>query len=265
MRRLGAFAAVVLATAAQPQSPAAGSERDRILERAREISLAYSRSLPDFLCIETIRRDVNFRGPAWVDMDTLTVQVTYFHEKESYKLLQKSGHATEQSYDSVAGATTAGEFGSTLRWIFDSESQTEFQFERSGRRRSAIFRYRVSAANSRYKLVSGLQSTVVGYHGEVEIDPGSAYVVRVTMVADIPRGFPIRESATTVEYGSVSLDGREYLLPVHAEVEAADVPHGAADPSLPPFPSATPETRYRNRIDFRGYRRFTVDSHLIPQ
>jgi hypothetical protein len=244
--------------------------------------LAYSQKLPDFLCTQTIRRSVRWPETGmWAPMDTLTVQVTYFRQKESYKLLAHNGRATNQSYAAVAGAVTVGEFGSTLRWIFDPVSHTEFTWDdHAGRRRTAVLRYRVAAGNSRYELVSGTQAVFAGYHGVVEIDPETAQVARVTMAADLPEGFPIRESSTTIEYGPVRLDGRDYFLPVHAEADAADVPRGQPGakpagtavccdwsrpvPTGPPGP-ATGLTEYRNQIEFRGYKRFAVDSRLIAQ
>lgn len=216
----------------------------------------------------------------WTPLDTLTVQVTYSQQRESYKLLLHNGQATNQSYEAVAGATTAGEFGSMLRWIFDPASHTEFAWQdRAGPHHAAVLRYQVGVNNSRYEVMSGTQATFAGYHGVVDIDPQTGQVLRATMVADLPKDFPIRESSTTVEYGLIRLDGRDYFLPVHAEADAADVPHGTSlGATQAPtaccdwsraVPSrrfdATAVTSYRNQITFRGYKRFTVDSRLVAQ
>ncbi|HTX35034.1 MAG TPA: hypothetical protein VME43_08430 [Bryobacteraceae bacterium] len=267
-------------TMVNAQAPAA-DQRNGLLEKARQISLAYSRTLPDFLCTQMIRRSVRWQeNGMWTPVDTLTVQVTYSQQRESYKLLQRNGQATNQSYEAVAGATTVGEFGSMLRWIFDPASHTEFAWQdRAGPHHAAVLHYQVGVNNTRYEVVSGTQATFAGYHGVVDIDPQTAQVLRATMVADLPKDFPIRESSTTVEYGLVKLDGRDYFLPVHAEADAADVPHDVSPQvSAPPTaccdwsravssrrPAATGLTSYRNQITFRGYKRFTVDSHLIAQ
>jgi hypothetical protein len=255
--RPGIAAAVLLAS---PIVSAQFSGTDALLKRARLVSLAYSRTLPNFICTQTIRRTMRWKdSDIWASLDTLTVQVTYAQQKETYKLLQRNGHSTSQSYESVAGAISAGEFGSTLRWIFDPSSQTEFRWKgASGSPRRAVFEYRVSPENSRYKLVSGISEIVAGYHGAVEIDPETAHVLHVAMIADLPTNFPIRKSGAAVDYGAVRLDGADYLLPIHAQVDAADVPHG----EMGPQPHITD---YRNFIDFRAYRKFTVDSRLVNQ
>ena len=278
--RVAAAFGVWLAMAAAPAPPA--DQRNSLLEKARALALAYSRTLPDFLCTQTIHRSIRYQqNGVWAPVDTLTVQVTYSQQKESYKLLLDNGRATDRSYAAIAGATTVGEFGSTLRWIFDPASQAQFTWnDRPGPHHTSVLAYRVAAGNSRYELISGTQATFAGYHGTVDIDPQTARVLRATMVADLPEGFPIRKSSTTIVYGDVRLDGQEYFLPVHAEADAADVPHGQAAGNTPgtpvccdwsrPFPVRPPGgapalTGYRNQIDFRGYKRFTVDSRLIAQ
>jgi hypothetical protein len=249
------------ATAAAAQRPPDEAQA-RAIEDARQVALNYSKTLPDFLCTQDIRRYVDPRSRSvWLPIDTLTVQVSYFRQNETYKLVQQSGRPAEQSYESVAGISTRGEFGSTLRWIFDPASQTEFEWKavaRIGGYHTSVYAYRVDAAHSRYKLSSGDLSVVAGYHGRVYIVPGTNQVLRITTVADIPDRFPIRESTATVDYSYVQVDGREYLLPVRAETQAAGKQLGSTPPSSP----LTPLTRYRNVTEFRSYRKFAVDSQL---
>jgi hypothetical protein len=255
---VGLLAWAAIAAAQRPPDDA----QARAIEDARQVALNYSQTLPDFLCTQDIRRYVDWRSRnVWVPVDTLTVQVSFFRQNETYKLVQQSGRPAVQSYESIAGVSTRGEFGSTLRWVFDPASKTDFESKGAARiagHNTSVYAYRVDAAQSRYKLSAGDSAVIAGYHGRVFIEPATNQVLRVTTVADIPARFPIRESTATVDYNYVQVDGREYLLPVRAETQAAEMPPGAGRPGFRP----TPLTRYRNVTEFRSYRKFAVDSQL---
>ncbi len=261
------------------------------LEGARQTALSYSRQLPDFLCTETVRRSQAY-GPTgdFRNIDALTLQVSYFQLHESYKLVARNNHPTQPNVEALAGAYSEGEFGSKLRFIFDPESKTEFHFleEKSvAGRRAAVYSYRVERANSRFELRVPSQSVIAGYHGQVFIDVATQVTLRIEEVLDIPEGFPIQESRSTVEYGFVDVAGRKSLLPVHSETLSTDrlEPRPEAKPSSPstilhpwdkPAYPATGRTgrassanspqadqvRYRNLIEFRNYRKYAADSSL---
>ena len=88
---------------------------------AHVIALDYSKSLPDFICTQMVRRFDTATG-RWQLHDTLEVKLTYFGQKEDYKLLSVNGRSAATSYSSIGGAISQGEFGSLLRLIFDAKS-----------------------------------------------------------------------------------------------------------------------------------------------
>jgi VWFA-related protein len=99
-------------TTFQPTSGAA-SVNDPFLQMARETSDRLTRSLPDFLCKEEVKRDE--RGV----QDKLTADVSYrMKTGEQYGAIQVNGRATDKSWVSLGGDVSTGEFGSTLRSIF---------------------------------------------------------------------------------------------------------------------------------------------------
>jgi hypothetical protein len=251
---------------------AAGGQPDQngaLLESARRVALNYARHLPDFICTEVVRRAGEWKGKdEWVPMDTVTLQLTYHNLKETYQILGRDGKPTKRRLDTLAGAFSQGEFGSTLRMIFDPESKTEFHWERwdlSGIRGLAVFGYRVSAVNSHYGLVALTKEAIVGFHGEVVVEPESGRTMRWTVAAEPPANFPIAASETSMEYGMVEINGAEHLLPLHAQSLSTE---RALDPDavrrLPPHQqdAAAHPVRYRNVIEFRAYRKFSADARI---
>jgi len=257
----------LLGVAAASGGPA--DQNAAILESARREALSYARHLPNFICTEVVRRAGDWKGKdEWVPMDTVTLLVTYHDLKETYQILGRDGKPTKRKLETLAGAFSQGEFGSTLRMIFDPESKTEFHWERwdlSGIRGLAVFGYRVSAVNSHYGLVALTQETITGFHGEIAVDPESGRTMRWTAVAEPPAHFPIASSETSMEYGVVDIGGSEYLLPVRAESLSME---RALDPDelLRLRPSqreaAAHAVRYRNQIEFRAYRKFSADARI---
>lgn len=256
--------AALFACAAFGQVPAGAP--DPILEGARGSALHYSRTLPDFVCTEFIRRFGNWQGPE-VRIDNLTFQLGYYQQKESYRLVARDNHPTQQPIASLNGAFSRGEFGSALRFIFDPVSEAVFvhhRRERIRRRPVDVYTYTVPLSHSRYKLSYGTNATLTAYHGRVWIDPAANRVLRLTMEVDPPDGFPIRETATTIDYDLREIGGTSYLLPVRAEVRMLEyIPIGeiskmSGNAAL----LAQQPMRYHNVVEFRNYRKFTTESKL---
>ena len=200
------------------------AESSALIEKSREKALAYTRSLPDFVCTEVVRRyhdsrPFRVRGrtggttsiPAdmrWTPTDKLTVKLSYFQQREEHKLVLVNDKPTEQKYESLAGGIEKGEFGGTLQGIFDPATASAFRWmswKRARRHRTAIFAYQVDRAHSQYVVASGapgeVQQAVVAFHGEMEVDRETGEVLHFTYVADdIPRAVNLDEVITTVDY-----------------------------------------------------------------
>ena len=60
-------------------------------------------------------------------------------------------------------------------------------------------------------------SEVVAYHGEMAIDPASGTILRLMLLADLkPDEFAPASSGIVVEYGQVSIGGKDYFLPLRS-------------------------------------------------
>ena len=239
-----------LAFAEHPLVP----DEAQLLESARHYALNYAASLPDFLCTQLVRRSEDPRGDGrWRLLDNLNIKVSYFGHREEYKLVEVDGRPTVQDYDFVGGTISTGEFGTRLLEVFARNSKAVFGWKgwsHVRRRRVAVFTYHIARENSANLVQIGLvragpNSTIIGYHGEVAVDPESHAVVRVTLTGELPPRFAITGCSSWVEYDYRSVAGSEYLLPVESQ-------------------TSLQAGRYRssNRIVFQDYRKFQTEATI---
>jgi hypothetical protein len=244
------------------------TESPELIEKSREKALAYTRSLPDFVCTEVVRRYRDSRPavrgriggwmstPAeikWSPTDKLNVKLSYFQQREEHKLVLVNDRPTDQKYESLAGGIETGEFGGTLQSIFDPATATSFHWERwknVRRHRTALYGYQVERAHSRYAVASGppgdVHQGIVAFHGEMEVDRETGEVLHFTYAADdIPREVKLDLVSTAVDYDFADVGGRSYLLPAYCETEI----HSAG-------------MSVKNEIEFREYRKFSADSSI---
>jgi len=237
-----------------PHGPApSAAEQGRILDAARARALAYAASLPDFICMESVRR-YELRGGGWALRDKLEVKLTYFGQKEKYDLVSRNGRAAGFSYRESGGAVTEGEFGTALLGIFVPDSETRFGWDHWTTLRGGeahVFRFRIALDHSTYRIAVGtgngrLQEVVTGQEGLVYVDAASGQVMRVVAASvSIPPDFPVRAASRVVDYGFVPISSRTYLLPVRAEARMeADL------------------LRTRNVVEFHGYQKFEGQSTI---
>ena len=272
MRAFGAALAVMLAwmSLGWGQRPSDG-DAAALIEKSRQRALAYAKSLPDFVCSEVIHRyqhvpsanrrmsrDMSSITPiaapiAWTPTDKLSLKLSYFEQREEHKLVLLNDKPTDLKYESLAGGTGSGEFGGTLRNIFDPHSQAVFHWQawkNVRRHRAAVYTYNVDAEHSLFEVESGvsggIQKAVVAFHGDLEIDGDTGEVLHFTYQADqIPKELRLNLVSTSVDYDLADVGGRDYLLPIHARMEIF-----------------SPNLSVRNDIDFREYRKFSADSSI---
>jgi len=236
--------------AAAAQQPAPDAQK-RALEAARDIAIHYTSQLPDFLCTEQVQR-TDATSASNIKADRLTLQLSYFGQKENYKLVAMNGSPTSAPLESLEGLITGGEFGSLLLGVFDSRSSADFHWKASStirRRHAAVYTYRIARARSHYMLGRRMQngnmvSLPAGYHGEVALDDDTSQVLRLTASADdIPKESGILQSSVAVDYDFVSVAGKSHLLPSRSDAHM--------------------ERQYRkiaNVVTFVDYRKFEADS-----
>ena len=245
----------VLPEFASPPEPAEDELAD-VLAGARHQAIAYTASLPDFICTETVRRYTESAWRGWELQDSLTLQLTYFEHVEKYKLTARNGRQTDLTYDDVGGAVSRGEFGSMLLAVFAPASQAGFRWSNwtTLRRRAAyVLSFRIDVSHSRYTLTAGRSgvhpiTAKVGEHGLVYIDRETRDVVRLASEAvSVPKNLLVAAASSVLDYGPVEVGGHTYLLPLRADV------HMTPRENYPPT---------RNEVDFTSYRKFAGESEI---
>jgi len=258
MIRRGAGLVGLLACAAPAWAQAPTPEQvGAAIELSRKAALAYASSLPDFICTQLVHRYIDLahltQSVSWRALDTLTIRLSYFNQREDHTLVLVNGKPSEKTYTDLGGTISAGEFALMQQQIFDPASQAVFTWKKwakAGKRPAAIYLYQVDVSHSRFMLdfltPAGFTQTIVGYHGTLEVDRESGNVMRLTYMADaIPKTCPISLSTTAVTYDFADVGGQQYLLPASSETEMQ-----------------SRELWTRNHAEYRDYRKFSADSTI---
>src|SRR5262245_7965315 len=125
--------------------------------QARYRAGMFIEELPNFISTQNVSRSL--RTPAkkdWQLQDTLEIELTYNHKDgEKFKLLKINGRPSSQSYESVSGATSKGEFGGYIGALLDPHSQAQFKELRKEDFRgykTVLYDFRILKTNSPHVL-----------------------------------------------------------------------------------------------------------------
>jgi hypothetical protein len=238
-----------------PPPPPSSEDQSKLLDEVRDYAINYLHTLPDFLCLEQTRRYVDTTGREnWRFVDVITARLSYFNQHEDYKLVSLNDKVvTDNSYSSVGGALSMGDFGTTMRDIFERRSNTSFAWERWTTlrgRRTHVFSFRVPLEFSQYTIEyrgeknEETSRITAGYKGEVFVDNEYHTIVRIHQEAEnIPVSFPVREAQETVDYDFTKIGDQEFFLPLVVDVRM----HAGREWT-------------KNTKEFRLYRKFSADA-----
>jgi hypothetical protein len=225
------------------------------LDKTRGKALAYTEQLPNFICTQITQRFVRFLPGGWRQEDNYVAELSYYDQREHYKLLTVANKiATDMTLEKMAGTTSTGEFGTSLRELFDPSTRASFRLEGTDQTNghdTVRIGFQVSLENSKYTITYNKERTIVAaYRGRCWVDPASHNVVRLESKAmNIPETFPVTRAESSVDYDLADISGIKYWLPVHAEVVLAE---GAT------------KIQTKNVIEFRKYRKFEAEVKIVP-
>jgi hypothetical protein len=251
-------------------------QRKELLAKIAEYASGYLSALPNLSCSETTRFSSNghesgLRGErkaakmadGWRLEDTVVEDLDYYDGTETYHTRKLNGAPETRPITQIRGAFSRGELGSNLAITFAPESQAEFQWdhwENLHGRRIAALRFSIDRAHSQYWVccvatgsmtVNGVtrqryKKWISAYRGFVYADAGTGNIVRFTFRnVDIPAEYNLQDARGVVEYSTVTLSGKSFLVPAKAI-----------------HYSRTAKGRMRDEIVFSNYRAFGADSTL---
>jgi hypothetical protein len=241
----------------QPDAPPY-EEQQKLIREIREYALNYTKSLPDFLCLQVTRRFVDPRGSGtWGGpADTIATKLSYAEQKESYEVLTRNGQLVPKGTDihskTLGGTTSSGEFGSMLRYIFEPASDAEIGWERWASLRGRlvyVFHYTVDQSHSKWGIEDGetQREVVPGYRGLIYVDYKTKQILKLTFKSvDIPSDFPIQLAEEELDYDYADISGQKFLLPLRAEVR---LNRGSY--------------KNKNDTDFRSYHKYSASSDIV--
>jgi hypothetical protein len=246
-------------TSSPPATPSSKIPDERtwpqFLEAARAKAMAYTDDLPNFICTQITTRSERIYPSGWHPVDNFVADLTYFEKKENYRIISVANQpTTTATLDSLKGSWSTGEFGSSLRMLFDPKSNAAFRLEgadQANGHETVRISYQVPKETSSSTITYNNERTIVtAYRGRCWIDPESFNVVRLEEKAlNIPEDFPITRAEKSIDYDLQDIAGRKYWLPVRAEmllVQRAVNFHA------------------RNVIEFKKYRKFEAEVKIIP-
>jgi hypothetical protein len=205
------------------------------------------------------------------------VTVTF---RDGHEVVEKSNFDPR-----VRPLTTAGVFGPILGTVVVDAARSKLawsHWEQSQSGLQAVFSYEVPKENSHYTLTYDsiplnkscttapqTFSEVVAYHGEMAVDPASGTIDRLVLLADLEPGEFTVKSGIEVEYGKVSIGGKDSILPIrsvtsslaHSLQLVGAFGHGQGCPTLTVMPGLQ---KSLNDVVFEDYHVFRSEVRILP-
>jgi hypothetical protein len=244
--------------AAKPVIPPPDSvEQSRILHDMIDNARNYSKSLPDYLCIQVTRRHYDPSGTEnWRMFDTVQEQLSYHDQKEHYVVTMVNGHAVSNvEHQRLGGSTLSGDFGSIFTEIFAVETATEFEWDHWATlrgKRMYVWAFHVPQSRSHFTIYDDFakRQITAGYRGLLYADRDNTMVMRFKFeVEDMPSDFPVKAVGLDVNFDYIDIAGHKYVLPLKTEVKST---------------AMTPRGKYMswNEAEFHLYRKFGTESSI---
>ena len=196
------------------------AELQRILTAARERANDYRENLPNFVCTRTTTKFSKKKDADWSAAASATDLMQYVEGEERTQMLSSRQVANMPSV--MKKLDLFGELGGVLGLVFNEAHNARIEWKGMSELKGArvhVFEYRVERKNSGYLLSLGEQGSqfLAAYQGTFMIDANTMAIRRVVVEAvDLPKNFPIQQSAIAVDYDFVRIGAKRYLVPQHS-------------------------------------------------
>jgi VWFA-related protein len=179
------------------------------------------------------------------------------------------------------GLNTWGEFGPILGIVLLDAAQSKLawsHWEQGPSGPQAVFSYEVPKEKSHYEVnyccVANQSATVaanmlpfrqvVGYRGEMAVDPVSGSILRIAVMATLKPDSPVSRADILVEYGPVEIGGKTYICPVKSvSVTTAQMVQQTERYAQPLAHQMQPLKTMLNDVQFGQYHMFRAESRVL--
>jgi VWFA-related protein len=193
-----------------------------------------------------------------------TTTVTY---RDGQEVFDEDAGKRKKAEAPALGLTTSGEFGPILGAVINDVIHTGviwLRWEQGDEEPAAVFHYVVAANQSHFRVgitVGGRQQALFpAYHGEIEIDPATGEILRLSEVADAAPPYAAMQAAIVVYYAQVKIGNQSYICPVRGVAfSEIPVPNGAANDQ-----ASEPVQVNLNDVAFTHYHEFSSEAHIVP-
>ena len=222
-----------------------------LLARVKQHGRATFEHIPDYACLETVRRfERPLNGASFRPVDTLHLEVASVGGKE---LFARQGAARFEDEDLHAfileGAISSGAFSATPLNLFvrDVARITPLPQEEIIAGTTLGFHFEESAMTANFVVESGGSKGQAGLRGAFWVDPQTFDLVRIEEQAvDLPPILLMRDLTTSIDYARTRIGSSDPLLPQSAETVVTD------------FQGA----ERKNSIEFTGCREYGSQSTI---
>ncbi len=170
-----------------------------------------------------------------------------------------------------------GVFGPILSTVMLDAARNSLSWshwEQGPNGRLAVFQYVVPAANSHYRVnyccvwireQAAPLDRVVGYRGEITVDPERGAILRLTLQASLQAMDPISQADLMVEYGPVDIGGQPYLCATRSVAFSTALFTSRADEAIRRTGAAAPDATQKllNDVRFEDYHLFRAASRIL--
>jgi VWFA-related protein len=189
----------------------------------------------------------------------------------------------QKNEPATVGLTTWGVFGPILGTVLVDAAQSKLawsHWEQGSRGRVGVFSYAVPKEKSHYEVnfccVANESATVVanvhrfrqlvGYHGEMTIDPATGAITRLVVQADLKTTDPVVRASVLVEYGPVEIGGKTYICPVRSVSDTlAQTVQVDERYKFPLANQLQPLKISLNDVAYAQYHMFRSEAHIVAR
>jgi hypothetical protein len=226
---------------------------DATIAMAREYVYQFTQSLPSFICDEVVKRyESHTFVPKWKYMDRVETELVFDSGKEVFRNIRRNGKPLKQASPEDTGQWSSGDFSAALANVFHPQTRAVFKLRAkestASGLKTVVYDYKVQRDNSHWTIRVSYP-VKPAYSGAVWIEPETGRVLRLEMSTHaLPADYAVDKVESTVDYDSVTIGGKKYLMPVRSG--SLSCVTGGFDCD-------------KNEIEFRNFRKFEVESQVM--